>query len=601
MALVYEVFSEKNTPDKITFIEDWFTEINIETVGERELKKFFRDVIDNETDNYIRILGIETLIFLTTISKIRKGSALDILLDIENEDQSFVLITALKYLTMFHDSQDDIVKKLESCKDHEDPEVSSEAYYRLGLINFFNSGYSKTEIELLTMLQSSSRFFIFADQIENRTDAKYFYNVIKFLESFLTCNEVYMDVTYRKLLETSFLRHAFHFNQNLISIEYKINQVFFNLKNIYSSTIKHNDWIDFHKEFKKICHYHYEILNISLSSNQFQENLYSGLKKQVNDHVLKNLYLRNFRFYESKINTIMGIYEDDENLNEFLGYVIELLRRVDKKKDEERLIQLSLQIKNIVPHANPIDLINKFRTTHDVNNIEDILAIISEYTEIKHNNNFDFITGFPTGEEIFNNLVDEIKLKLPDYSGEKLQIFMNLMEQIIKYLLLTVQYKRDESFKFLYTKKQGGKGEDAAEKDLQDSLYKHLQYSRVAYGAIEEINNFADGGRIDIVYQVNNYTFPIELKKTKKAINEESIRENYLEQLNSYVYSYDQLGVFVLLDLNTKDSPVNDIRDLVYLDYIEPLYELKNKYPDYIVVVIIPGNKPLPSDKSTYR
>ncbi|PLR99047.1 hypothetical protein CVD19_02985 [Bacillus sp. T33-2] len=189
---------------------------------------------------------------------------------------------------------------------------------------------------------------------------------------------------------------------------------------------------------------------------------------------------------------------------------------------------------------------------------------------------------------------------LPNYKGEKLQVFLQIMEEIIRYLVLTVRYKRDDMFGFLYTEERGGKGNKASEQDLQDSLLKHFHYSGIAYGATEEVNNFADGGRIDIVYSINNYTFPIELKKTKQKITDESIKQKYLEQVHSYVYSYQQLGIFVLLDLNEKDKPVNDVRDLVYLDHLEPLYELKNQYPDYIAVVIIPGNKPLPSDKSTY-
>lgn len=272
-----------------------------------------------------------------------------------------------------------------------------------------------------------------------------------------------------------------------------------------------------------------------------------------------------------------------------------------KKKDEDSIIEACVKINSVIHGGNVVELVNKFKTTHDIQDLDHILDVIAEYTMIQHGSNYEFITGFQTGEEIFNSLYSSIKKELPNYSSEKLLIFMKIMEQIIKYLMLTVRNKRDDMYSFLYTEKHKGKGDTASEKDLQDSLFKHLQYSRIAYGSSEEEINFADGGRIDIVYKIDNYTFPIELKKTKQKITEASIRDKYLEQVYSYIYSYDQLGVFVLLDLNEKDKPVNDIRELVYLDYIEPLYELKNTYPDSIVVVIIPGNKQLPSDKSTYR
>ena len=65
----------------------------------------------------------------------------------------------------------------------------------------------------------------------------------------------------------------------------------------------------------------------------------------------------------------------------------------------------------------------------------------------------------------------------------------------------------------------------ASERDFQDTLYKHFLYSKIAYASEEEINNFADGGRIDIVFKLNNLTFPLELKKTKNLISKDSIRE----------------------------------------------------------------------------
>ncbi|PID03774.1 hypothetical protein CSV67_03800 [Sporosarcina sp. P2] len=602
MGTLYEKFSDKEVPDKIVFMEDWITERdNIEHISERELKRFFRKVLENENNAYIKTLTIEALVFLTIINKVRRGSTLDMLLDIENEEDPFVLITSLRYLTMFFDDQG-VSEKLESCIEHQNPEVSSEAYYRLGLLKFLECNTSDDKAEFIDMLNRSSTLFNYArTQIENRTDADYFYNVSKFIESFFTTNEKEMDDSFEIIFNLLSVRSAYHYNQNLLAIEYKLNKVFYNLKSIYESTNNHNLWIDFFIEFKKLSEYHYELLNVSLSGSGFQQTLLSRLQSQVNENILKKLYFKNFSYYEIRINTIISSYSDDKSLSNFLSYLLEIIKKEEKKKDDDSIIEACVKIDSVTRGGNVAELVKRFKTTHDIQDLDHVLEVIAEYTMASHGSNYEFITGFQIGEEIFNSLYSSIKKEVPNYSSEKLHIFMQIMEQIIRYLILTVRNKRDEVFNFLYTEKHKGKGATASEKDLQDSLFKHFQYSGIAYGSSEEEINFADGGRIDIVYKINNYTFPIELKKTKQKITEASIRDKYLEQVHSYVYSYDQLGVFVLLDLNEKDKPVNDLRELVYLDHIEPLYELKNTYPDNIVVVIIPGNKPLPSDKSTYR
>ncbi|MER1279797.1 hypothetical protein ACTHP5_06400 [Bacillus subtilis] len=607
MGISYEDFISWEVPNKITFIEDWFfQEGNLENISERELKKFFRKILENEQEGYIKILSIETLVFLTTINKIRRVSTLDMLLDIDNKDDSFVIITMLRYLTMFFEEQDDIVGKLESLKGHVDPEVSSEAYFRLGLLKFLECNTFDNKVEFIDSLNKSILLFNYArNQIENRTDAEYFYHVGKFIEAFVIANEKQIEESYESLFKSSYTRQAFHFNADLLDLEYKINKILYNLKNVFDSTNSHYVWVDFYNEFNKLSTYHYEIIESSLSGNEFQKKLLSKLKQQINMNIVQNMYLNSFQYYEKRITTILTNYSSDDNLSIFLNYLLDLIRKKDKKKDEIDFIKTCAKIDSVIKgytkESQIEELVDKFKTTHDIKRIDDILKIIAQYTESIHASNYGYLTGFDIGEEIFYRLYRSIRLNLPNYDNEKLQIFMQIIEEVIRYLILTVRYKRDEVFGYLYTEKHGGKGDKASERDLQDSLLKHFHYSSIAYGATEEVNNFADGGRIDIVYKINNYTFPIELKKTKQKITQESIQEKYLEQVHSYIYSYQQLGIFVLLDLNEKDKPVNDVRELVYLDHLEPLYDLKNKYPDNIVVVIIPGNKPLPSDKSTYR
>lgn len=207
-------------------------------------------------------------------------------------------------------------------------------------------------------------------------------------------------------------------------------------------------------------------------------------------------------------------------------------------------------------------LMKKLKNLDDIYNVQDVLNIAKEYVQKRHEETFDVITGDHTGQEVYLNIKKEIEEKLPDYSERKLNVFLRILEETIRYLVLSIKSKRNDRFNYLYTLKNKGLGDTVSEKEFQDSLYEHFMFSNIAHGAQEEVINFADGGRIDIVFNIKDNTFPIELKKTKDVITKEAIREKYLEQIHSYVYGYDQLGIFAVLDLTEKDAPVNDVRDL---------------------------------------
>lgn len=247
------------------------------------------------------------------------------------------------------------------------------------------------------------------------------------------------------------------------------------------------------------------------------------------------------------------------------------------------------------------DINNIIKDIGEVSNLNTILDLISNYMKQEYNRGAEVITGTYTGQEIFMELYKELQSYLPDYAPNKLSIFMNILEHVISYTISTIQSNKKE-YPFLYSKKSGGLGEDALERNLQDSMYEYFMHTRLNSLSLHyEKKDIADGGRVDIVYSDGKITIPIELKKTNEEVTDESIREKYLSQVQTYTYSYNQLGIFVLLDLNEKSKPVNDIRSLFKIEHLEPLYDIKDKYPDYIIRVIIPGNKLLPSQKSVYK
>ncbi|MGE7545884.1 hypothetical protein [Sporosarcina newyorkensis] len=601
MELDYQKFNKLDDLEKTTFLEEWIdSPPDLESISEKNTRYFLRDIIERETNNYLKKLSVDILSFLTAANIMKKSSIISILLDID--DDSFVEVNALKYLYYFYDNNVEIKAKFKRCTSSDNGDICSEAYYRLGLIEFLNNISLDNKLEYFNCIEKSSVLFRSAYEIvENREDAHYFYEVTNFIKAILSNDEESSEETFKNLYNISFKRRIFTYNPKFIILEDKIQSILHNIYRIFNTSTRHQDWIDYKKQFGELAQFYFEMLNTSLATENTQNKLIRKFKSSVNSNILEQLFIQNFSFYTRKIEAIQNNYKNDEILNEFLEVILNTIQK-KKKEPTADIIGICIKLREVLGDDISIDvLMEKLKNLDDLSNIQDVLNIVKEYIQMKHEETFDVITGDHTGQEVYLNIKQEIEAKLPDYSEKKLNVFLRILEETIKYLVLSIKSKRNDRFKYLYTIKNKGLGDTASEKDFQDSLYEHFTYSNIAYGAQEEVINFADGGRIDIVFKINNNTFPIELKKTKDATTKEAIREKYLNQIHSYLYGYDQLGIFAVLDLTEKDAPINDIRDLVYLDNLTPLYDLESKYPDYIVVIVIPGNKHLPSEKSTYK
>src|SRR5699024_8059018 len=126
---------------------------------------------------------------------------------------------------------------------------------------------------------------------ENRTDAEYFYHVTNYLKSILSGDEQNFELSLKKLLNVSFIRKAFTYNETYLALEYKINEILLNMFELYKRTTTHRSWLDYYKEFSKLAYYHSELLSVCMSENQYKNRLISSFKKNINDQVLRNLYI----------------------------------------------------------------------------------------------------------------------------------------------------------------------------------------------------------------------------------------------------------------------------------------------------------------------
>jgi len=129
-----------------------------------------------------------------------------------------------------------------------------------------------------------------------------------------------------------------------------------------------------------------------------------------------------------------------------------------------------------------------------------------------------------------------------------------------------------------------------------------FEYSTIKDGLDHEKARFVDGGRVDILYKKELITIPIELKKSLNRPSVNDLEENYISQAQTYTAGYDQLGIFVLLELSDKGTePPPNFKDWFKIHHLSPSTNLELNYPDYVISVVIPGNRTSPSAKSIYK
>lgn len=607
MNLLYETFKNQDLASKLTYFEDFFIE-NVRYADEKKLKTFLRNVFELEKSDYLRKLSLEASCSLVFTGKLNKHYILDVIYDIDNNEDPFVIQTSIKILLYLFDDDNEIINKIESFKNHLNSDVASEAYFRLGLIILLKNNSDLETKDFLVNLYKSKEFFSISSQlIENRVDAQFYFYLTDFLCSFIQKDQKKMESIFIALLNSLWIMRINHYDENLMQMEYKLYRILEDIKSIFVSISNLDGWIDFHSELSRISQYHCDLINTEIISNPFYQKYLSVLKSNINDRLLYPYYALNFLPQRKRIDNLLNDTVNDIETTTLLKHIKTIISNQESKKKHDitdDIISHSTKIKEIVPGIELKQIIEDLKDKNIPENSFNLLDIISQYVNQSYSRSAEFITGTHVGQEIFYRIQKELHYYIPEYPPLKFNKFLNVLENIISYVQSTVCSNKDD-FLFLYDEKHGGKGSFALEKDLRDDLFTYLKRTRISHGIYLEEKDFAEGGRVDIVYRDSEVTFPIELKRTFEQITKENIRDNYLAQVQTYIYPYDQLGIFMLLDLHEKrefcyPSSSNNLRDLFYIDHLQPFYNIENKYPDYILVVIVQGNRILPSDRSKY-
>lgn len=600
MIISTKEFESLQLSERVNYVDSFYSIELLSETSEREVKKLLRSIVEDDGENnYVRRKALLNMCEMTLVGKLLIPGTMDVLLDMAQEHDPFLVVLAIKYLFIFKGNYEtEVFSILEELADKNDVEVVSEACFRLGLIYFFKSTEDgEVELFVKNILKAIKLFSESFDSTENRADAEYYYWVSDFVLNVVKSDIHEAKNSYQELVSKLWSKQIYGLHENVSKFDYKLYEVINRIFKIANNNIQ--EWLDYRESILELSNLHYELLNANLSENLYESGLLDTFKDLSVNNILYPFYRNSFQASMSAIKRLQAEYSDsdEKDVTVFLNTLVELSVKNHKKKECD--LNILVRLAQLFPTIDPAQIEEDAKSIDFKRFPELLVKMFEKYSAETESITGMCITGSRQGDEIFNTISDNLKVKLKTYPVKKMYEFQGVLSDIIRYVHLSTQAKNNFSgfLKFLFNK-------NAEEKDLQDSLMAFLRMNTSRGSSYRaEVSDVADGGRVDILFEIDGLTVPIELKKTSSIINEKHIKECYLSQAQTYVYPYDQLGIFVLLDVGEKYThcPINNIRDLFDVMHLEPSYDLNQCHPDYVVTVIVPANKMLPSARSTYK
>ncbi|MDE5778502.1 MAG: hypothetical protein K2I10_08395, partial [Lachnospiraceae bacterium] len=231
----------------------------------------------------------------------------------------------LKYLALFYQKEKDDIKDIliKKCCEKNDL-IKAEAKYQLGLIMFFDSNDIFDKNDFLDEILKIQKLFNEVSCIEeNRIDAELLELVCAYVYSSARVERERSNKICLKIKELIFKGILFQINHELSPFYIDIGQNISRIQDIISNTP--DVWIDYKKEFNKLCLDFYTISNIGIKSNDFYSVLTRRMNKRLERDVIEPVFKYNFKATLSKIDVLLSENENDEQLISFLEYLKDIL------------------------------------------------------------------------------------------------------------------------------------------------------------------------------------------------------------------------------------------------------------------------------------
>lgn len=592
-----ELFNQGEVFNQIHFLDNFYENVFIEKETSADLCKFLISAINNSANTYVKRSAFKILCDLTLTKKIiNRFPTLGLIQDFLSYPESTLQLISLKYLPHFSEiyTQANIEEMLKVLSDSTNGEISSQAYLCLGIVQL-SSNIMKTDItELILNLAKAKLNFHAADQAtENRVDANFYLLLIDWIESILVNDLPSAQAKFNELERNLQIRSLYEFEISGLELDFQIFKLTQQIKACFEISGSSKEWLEIQPQVQAL-------LNISMTIEKIRDapSTNKAIIAKLSNSIFENIekYMLNMHLATEKQRLqALRSQTQDSNLMHFIEYLLSIFTQRAESKIEN-LELLSLLSENLGSEEG-VRMYQRI-TKNEV----PLLKAVAELLRKNKNNQLTFRTGSIHGQEILMSLMSQISELLPNYPPDKYDAFFNIVEEVIRYVRASQVGHDKKKFQFLFSESENGKGQKAVEQDLQDSMYIYLEHSKIADGLEHEKARFVDGGRVDIVYKKDLITIPIELKKSLNRPDDNTMEQNYIAQAQTYISGYDQLGIFVLMELSDKaqESPPN-FKDRFKVHHLPPSTNQKIEYPDYVISIIIPGNRTTPSAKSIYK
>lgn len=205
---------------------------------------------------------------------------------------------------------------------------------------------------------------------------------------------------------------------------------------------------------------------------------------------------------------------------------------------------------------------------------------------------------------IFNEVASDLRDKLNwQINQPEWKFLAHALRLVVRYLIRVYRATPGEAaptnVSFLFAKPKGLRKE-ATEKHLETHFREKMWFGEGLDLSPQPVGIVL--GRPDLAFHFpDNIDFPIEVKREFQNITRDHIRDQYIAQAQSYAAgTTNRVSFLFVLDLTRKAKgvPLIDIADCCYVDQrLVP----GAVHPNWVVVVIVPANRHLPSAHSWER
>lgn len=506
--------------------------------------------------------------------------------------------TRLKYLFLLFGDDEDVYQEITKEGANPDLDIAAEACLRQGLIHLLYRSSSQDDMVLIRELDEAGKLFTKASNlVENRIDAQFFGYVTQYLTALLATNFLAAENAFSALSATLWQRQVWGWLPEAELIEGTIFRALTNLRIIIEHTVAEQKWYDVKKELTFLCKRVNDLIALDSLTPQFTP-AYQQFAGGAVDTLLNRYYEQNLSASILRIDSMQGeLSEEESDLSDFLTNLRERLQRQQQKK-KDSLVEPIAELHLLFPHIGLDELTSDFQKLVDegINPDKAIIRLTHRLIIDHRASQTDFLTGYSIGDQVLHQLASRLYQLIPDYAPRRMSAFLEILADIVRYAYQSIVEDR-ASFSILYDSKV------TDERSFHSHLLMRLKAGGRATYYVSEDSNAIGGGRIDIVYRNGDLVYPIEIKKTLTKPTWETIQDDYLGQAQTYVHPYNQLGLLITFDLSPKEDegPVNNFKDLFQILHMQSYYSISERNPDFIVAVLIPGNKISPSQYTRYK